>query len=221
MLKVEDIHTYYGHSYVLQGIDLETGPEHVIAILGRNGMGKTTLMGSIIGFNHPRRGKITYNGEEITNSKPYRIARIGISLVPQGRQIFPSLTVEENLRVAFSGGGDGWNFEKIYELVDREVAGFSSGSPDTQYRLSPDVFQRYLRLLQDICLMGEGIEEFDQILTLIDGDQGPLEDRISKIVIALNRIFLNFNIAMNFCREVVSYNGRIIINMPDLTLSHV
>jgi len=116
MLKVEDIHTYYGRSYVLQGIGLEVGYGDVVAILGRNGMGKTTLMSSIIGFNHPRRGKIMYRGEDVTYSKPYRIARQGISLVPQGRQIFPSLTVEENLKVVFSKREGEWDFEKIYEV---------------------------------------------------------------------------------------------------------
>lgn len=116
MLKVQDIHTYYGRSYVLQGIDLEVKPGEVIAILGRNGMGKTTLMSSIIGFNHPRRGLIHYGGQDVTHLKPYRIARLGISLVPQGRQIFPSLTVEENLKVVFHKAAHEWNFEKILEL---------------------------------------------------------------------------------------------------------
>lgn len=116
MLKVEGIHTYYAQSYVLQGIDLEVRVEDIIAILGRNGMGKTTLMSSIMGLNHPQRGKITYDGKDITRLKPYHIGRMGISLVPQGRQIFPSLNVEENLKVGFSRRGHGWNFEKIYDL---------------------------------------------------------------------------------------------------------
>ncbi|HSR13074.1 MAG TPA: ABC transporter ATP-binding protein [Thermodesulfobacteriota bacterium] len=116
MLQIKDIHTYYGDSYILQGIDMEVGPDRIVAILGRNGMGKTTLMRSVIGFNHPRRGEIRYRQTDISRMKPYLIAAQGISLVPQGRQIFPSLTVDENLRVADSGKGNGWGLEKVYDL---------------------------------------------------------------------------------------------------------
>jgi branched-chain amino acid transport system ATP-binding protein len=116
MLKVEDIHTYYGNSYVLQGVNIEVKRDAVVSILGRNGMGKTTLMRSVMGFNHPRRGKIIYRGVDITGMNSTRISRNGIGLVPQGKQIFPSLTVEENLKIAFRGGVGSWNLEKIYEV---------------------------------------------------------------------------------------------------------
>lgn len=116
MLQIKDIHTYYGESYILQGIDMEVRPERIVSILGRNGMGKTTLMRSVIGFNHPRRGAIIYNQTDITQMKPYLIVTQGISLVPQGRQIFPSLSVDENLRVAYSGRSDRWSLEKVYAL---------------------------------------------------------------------------------------------------------
>lgn len=116
MLKIEAIHTYYGDSYVLQGINIELKPDLVVSILGRNGMGKTTLIRSVIGFNHPRRGKIYYRDVDITQMKPALISRHGIGLVPQGRQIFSSLTAEENLRIAFRGGTGRWNLEKVYEV---------------------------------------------------------------------------------------------------------
>src|SRR4030067_1668070 len=116
MLRIEDLHTYYGNSYILQGIDMEVKPETVASILGRNGMGKTTLVSSIIGFVKPRKGKIIFNGQDVTNMGSYRIVRGGLGLVPQGRQIFPSLSVEENLRVAALGKSGGWNIEKTYEL---------------------------------------------------------------------------------------------------------
>jgi branched-chain amino acid transport system ATP-binding protein len=116
MLKIEDLHTYYGSSYVIQGISMDIKPEMVAAILGRNGMGKTTLMHSLIGFIKPRRGKIIYNGIDLTYLESFKIVRRGLSLVPQGRQIFPSLSVEENLKVASQGDEKGWNLEKIYDL---------------------------------------------------------------------------------------------------------
>mgnify|MGYP005855319815 FL=1 len=100
MLKVVDIHTYYGDSYVLQGVSLEVGKEQVVALLGRNGVGKTTLIRSIVGFTPPRRGQIFFKDIEITRMPSYKIMRLEIGLVPQGRRIFSSLTVRENLAIA-------------------------------------------------------------------------------------------------------------------------
>lgn len=114
-LQIENIHTYYGNSHVLQGVSLEADSGRVVGLLGRNGMGKTTFMHSIIGFTPPRRGRISLSGSELTGLKPFQIARHGISLVPQGRQIFPSLSVNENLTVGQASSGD-WNIERIFEL---------------------------------------------------------------------------------------------------------
>ncbi len=115
MLKILDIHTYYGDSYVLQGISLQVAKGKVVGILGRNGMGKTTLIRSIVGFNPPRQGQILFKERDITQSPSYRIARMSIGLVPQGRRIFPSLSVLENLKVGARGkGADTWNLEKIF-----------------------------------------------------------------------------------------------------------
>ena len=116
MLKVEDIHTYYGVSYILQGISMEVGDSAVIGILGRNGMGKTTFMRSIVGFTRPSRGRIFFEGEEITHKRSFEIVRLGISLVPQGRQIFPSLNVTENLILGSRRQSSGWTLEKIFEF---------------------------------------------------------------------------------------------------------
>ena len=116
MLTVEDIRTYYGDSYILQGISMEVKDAQIVGVLGRNGMGKTTLIRSLIGVNPPRRGRITYQGEELTQKKPFQIARLGISIVPQGREIFPSLDVTENLTVGYSMKSDGWTLEKIFDL---------------------------------------------------------------------------------------------------------
>ncbi len=120
MLIVEDIHTYYGDSYVLQGVSLEAARGSVVAILGRNGMGKTTLIRSIIGFTPPRMGRVLFKGTDVARRPTQEIVRMGMGLVPQGRRIFASLSVAENLTVAARGdGGHGWDLERVYDLFPR------------------------------------------------------------------------------------------------------
>jgi branched-chain amino acid transport system ATP-binding protein len=118
MLKVEDIHTYYGDSYVLQGISLEVAPGSVVALLGRNGMGKTTLIRSVAGFTPPRRGTVVFKGEDVTTLPDFRRMRMGIGIVPQGRWIFPSLTVRENILIGAGRPGE-WTIEEIFKLFPR------------------------------------------------------------------------------------------------------
>ena len=117
LLSVQDIHTYYGDSYVLQGLSLEVENGEALGILGRNGMGKTTLINSIMGFVPPRRGKIFFYGQDITGRTSFEISALGIGLCPQGRRVFPSLSVRENLVVAEqTHSSDRWNTGKVYEL---------------------------------------------------------------------------------------------------------
>ena len=120
MLKLVDIHTYYGDSYVLQGVSLEVSRKTVVALLGRNGVGKTTLIRSIIGFTPARRGQVLFNDKDITHLPSHRIVKLRVGLVPQGRRVFPSLSVRENLEVAARGTrGQGWDLDKIYDFFPR------------------------------------------------------------------------------------------------------
>ena len=123
MLEIADLHTYYGESHVLQGISLAVGPGEVVGILGRNGMGKTTLIRSIIGFTPPRRGTVRFKGADITRWPPFRAVERGMGLVPQGRRVFPSLTVKENLEVAHRAraaqGPSSWTLDLVYGMFPR------------------------------------------------------------------------------------------------------
>jgi branched-chain amino acid transport system ATP-binding protein len=112
VLEVRDIHTFYGESQVLRGVSLDVGEGRVVALLGRNGMGKTTTVMSIMGLTPPRRGTILFEGTDITKLKHFKIAQMGVALVPQGRDVFASLTVKENLTIGMRG--QGWTLEDIF-----------------------------------------------------------------------------------------------------------
>src|SRR3984893_6432843 len=120
ILEVQDIHTYYGDAYVLQGLSLQLEQGQILGLLGRNGVGKTTLVNSIVGFNPPRRGKVVFKGDDITRKASFETVRSGMGLVPQGRRVFPTLHVEENLKVAERNlDRHGWNLERVYALFPR------------------------------------------------------------------------------------------------------
>jgi branched-chain amino acid transport system ATP-binding protein len=123
VLETVDLHTYYGVSHVLQGVSLTVGAGEIVGILGRNGMGKTTLIRSIIGFTPPRRGRVHFKGADITRWPPFRAVQHGMGLVPQGRRVFPSLTVRENLDVARrqapAAAPTPWTLERVYALFPR------------------------------------------------------------------------------------------------------
>lgn len=121
-LIVKDVHSYYGDAHVLDGVSLHVNQGEIVALLGRNGMGKTSLISSIMGLREPqvKKGSIVWKGEEIRGLPPHVIARRRIALVPQGRRLFPSLTVAEHLRMLKSRDSkDGWTIEQIYELFPR------------------------------------------------------------------------------------------------------
>ncbi len=120
LLAIDNIETCYGLSQVLFGLSLAIKPGEVVTLMGRNGMGKTTTVRSIMGLTRARAGSIRFGGEDIRDLPSYRVATLGIGLVPEGRQIFPNLSVRENLvATARNTSAGGWTLEKVYELFPR------------------------------------------------------------------------------------------------------
>lgn len=193
ILEIQDIHTYYGDSYVLQGVSLQVSENTSVAILGRNGMGKTTLIRSIIGFTPPLKGRITFKGVNITRFAPEQIVKLGIGLVPQGRRIFPSLTVYENLMIAkrsISTGG--WTMERVFELFpglkERVLHYGNKLSGGEQQMLS---ISRALMGNPDLILMDEPSEGLAPLLVsnLRDALRSVKEKGLSILLVEQNLIF--------------------------------
>ncbi len=135
LLEVENIQTYYESTHILFGVTLEVDQGETVCILGRNGMGKTTLLRSIIGLTPPRQGTIRFQGAKINGKQPFRIARLGVGFVPEDRNIFPNLTVRENLEIAVikRNAATAWDLDKVYALFpilkarDKQWGGTLSG----------------------------------------------------------------------------------------------
>jgi branched-chain amino acid transport system ATP-binding protein len=121
VLTVENLDAGYGEAQILFGVDLSVGAGEVVTLLGRNGMGKTTTIRSIMGLLRPKAGRVSFGGVDLTGSAPFRLAQAGIGLVPEGRQIFPTLSVEENLiaTAASRFGRPRWTLERIYGFLPR------------------------------------------------------------------------------------------------------
>jgi branched-chain amino acid transport system ATP-binding protein len=131
LLEVDGLNAFYGSAHVLQNVTMAVGKESV-AVLGRNGMGKSTLCAAIMGFSPPRvEGSVRFRGTELVGRPSHKIARTGIGYVPQGRRLFPSLTVNEHLRIAARNGGDGqWTIERVYDVFPRLAARKRNGGAE-------------------------------------------------------------------------------------------
>ena len=122
MLEIRSLHTYYGDSHILRGVDLDIPEGKAVGLLGRNGMGKTTLIRSLMGYVPAAGGTLAWRGQDCTGATPERMARRGIGYVPEGRGIFPNLSVRENLTMSARrgpGGRDDWNFERVMAMFPR------------------------------------------------------------------------------------------------------
>ncbi len=127
MLEVRDIHSYYGKSHILTGVSMDLKEGELVCLLGRNGVGKSTTLKSIMGVVQPQQGTILFNGTELIGKKPYEIARLGVGYVPEDRRIFRSLTVHENLLMGIKSqksenakeGVDAWTIDRVYKLFPK------------------------------------------------------------------------------------------------------
>jgi branched-chain amino acid transport system ATP-binding protein len=211
MIEVSDLHTYRGPNYVLQGVNLRIEDGACTVLLGRNGMGKTTLVHTIMGMLRPRSGRITLGDEELVGQQPFQIARRGIALIPQGRRIFPSLTVEENLALGArsKAGDDAWTIERVYGLFGnlaerkRHRGGQLSGGEQQMLAVG-----RALLANPSLLLMDEPSEGLAPVII----------DRVGEILADLRRgglsIFLveqNYGLATALADTIyILSNGRVV-----------
>jgi len=166
VLSIEDIHAYYGNSYILQGVSLRVEKGEIVTLLGRNGMGKSTTIKTVMGLVSPRVGRILLNGVNLVGLKPYTIAQAGVGFVPEDRRTFPSLSVLENLNLPVKRGLEhGWSLEKVYEFFPK----LKERSGHRGFELSGGEQQmlaiaRVLRMKSQLILMDEPTEGLAPLL---------------------------------------------------------
>jgi urea transport system ATP-binding protein len=216
MLRITNINTFYGTSHILHGVSLEIEEGELVSVLGRNGAGKSTLLRSITGINPPKSGAIELQGTDITQLKSHKRARIGISYVPQGRQIIPDVTVEENIRLALLGKGRRANgmLEVAYEYfpalkpIAGRKGGVLSGGQQQQLAIARALVQEPKLLLLDEPTEGlqpSVVEEIQEIIKRILGK------RMCSILLVEQRLDFVREITQRF---VILDTGRIVIHAP-------
>jgi branched-chain amino acid transport system ATP-binding protein len=215
MLTVEDVVSRYGNAEILSGVNLEVGGGEVVALLGRNGMGKTTLVRTIAGMSPPsiHGGRVLLKGDQVSGLPSHEIARRGVGLVPQGRHIFGSLTVAENLTVtARAGAADGrttWDLDRVYEffpqLADRIASRGSQLSGGEQQMLA---IGRALMTNPDLLLMDEPSEGLAPIVVaqIRERVQALARERLSILLVEQN---LGFALSAADRIYILGGNGRI------------
>ncbi len=207
-LSLEGVDALYGESHVLHSVSFSLGEGKVLALLGRNGAGKTTCMNSIIGFLPPRKGAIRLCGEPVERLVPEAISRKGIGLVPQGRRVFPTLTVRENLAVAFQKKSSTWNLERVFELFPRlkersgQHAGSLSGGEQQMLAIGRALMGNPRVLLMD--------EPSEGLAPLIVAEVGRTIARLKSEGQSILLVEQNVKLALELADEVVILNtGRV------------
>ena len=215
-LEIKDLHSYYGDSHVLHGVSLSLKEGQVLALLGRNGAGKTTCISSIMGLVAPRNGTISLFGETISGLPPEAISRTGVGLVPQGRRIFPTLTVKENLVIARQRESDdpkSWNLERIFGLFPRleerqqQLAGSLSGGEQQMLALG-----RALMGNPRVLLLDEPSEGLAPLIVAEVGRTIALLKQEGQSIILVEQ---NSNLALSLADDVMILNtGRVVFSGP-------
>ncbi len=155
LLRLEEVNTYYDKSHILQGTSLEVRQGEVVSLLGRNGVGKTTTLNTIMGFVTPQSGKIIFKGTDIAGLEPFKISRLGLGYVPQGRHLFPKMTVMENLKTGMLGKGGPFTLERVFELFPNikgrlnQQAGLLSGGEQQAVAISRAILKNPDLLILD------------------------------------------------------------------------
>ena len=206
LLEVEDLNTYYGESRVLQDMSLKVDQGEIVALLGRNGMGKSTTLKSIMGLVTPRSGMVIYKDKNITGYPPYKVAKAGIGYVPEERWIFPTLTVMENLAMGIKGGKidkknpNAWTVEKIFEhfpsLEKRQKSKGANLSGGEQQMLAVG---RSLMGNPDLILVDEPTEG---LAPLLKKEVRDMLESISKTGVSILLVEHNFKIALSLAKRV-------------------
>jgi len=204
-LALAGVDAHYGDSHVLHGVSFSLGAGRVLALLGRNGAGKTTCMSTIIGFLAPREGEIRLFGEPIARLAPEAIARRGVGLVPQGRRIFPTLTVRENLVVARqSRGGGAWTLERVFDLFPRlqersqQAAGSLSGGEQQMLAIGRALMGNPRVLLMD--------EPSEGLAPRIVAEVGQTIARLKQQGLSIVLVEQNIKLALGLADDVVMLN---------------
>jgi branched-chain amino acid transport system ATP-binding protein len=218
MLSVRDLHVRFGQAHILQGVSLELGAPP-LAIVGRNGMGKTTLCQAVMGLVTVSEGEITLEGQRISGLAPFRIARRGVALVPQGRRTFPSLSVHEHLQLVSQGRDARWNIERVYEtfprLAERRRNGGTELSGGEQQMLA---ISRALLMNPKLIIMDEPSEGLAPVIVehLITVLRALPQDGMSLLLIEQN-----LRVATSVADHVgIMVTGRIAADMPAATLAN-
>jgi branched-chain amino acid transport system ATP-binding protein len=212
MLKVSNLHVRFGQAHILQGVSLEVGAAP-LAIVGRNGMGKTTLCQAIMGMVAASEGEVALGGARLSGLPPYRVARAGIALVPQGRRTFPSLSVHEHLRLVSQGSRAIWTIERVYEtfprLAERRRNGGTELSGGEQQMLA---ISRALLMNPSLVIMDEPSEGLAPVIVdhLIEVLRGLPKDGMGVLLIEQN-----LRVATEVAPEVaIMVTGRIATSLP-------
>jgi branched-chain amino acid transport system ATP-binding protein len=207
VLEVDAIHTYYGESHVLHGVSLRVAPGEAVALLGRNGAGKTTAIRSIVGFTPPRAGRVVFEGQAIEQWPSHRIVRRGLALVPQGRRIFAPLSVRENLLLGARSSG--WTLERVFELFPRlrerqaQLGGTLSGGEQQMLAIARALLTNGRLLLLD--------EPSEGLAPLIVREIGEILTTLKAQRLSLLLVEQNYHLALRVADRVYVMNkGQIV-----------